>query len=87
MPGCDWEDAMNDEILRAELLEAKRKLVELSRDNEQLRTERDKLVATLRDLLPEIRPADLDEMRANAGSLGRLISGLETDWEATAHGR
>jgi hypothetical protein len=78
---------VNDDSLRAELLEVKRKLAELSRDNEQLRTERDKLVATLRDLLPEIEPSDLDEMRANVGSLGQLIKGLETDWEATAHGR
>jgi uncharacterized coiled-coil DUF342 family protein len=78
---------MNDDALRAELSEAKRKLVELSRDNEQLRTERDKLVAALRDLLPEITAADLDEMRGNVGSLGNLIKGLETDWEATAHGR
>jgi hypothetical protein len=78
---------MNDEALRAELSDAKRKLVELSRDNELLRTERDKLVAALRDLLPEITAADLDEMRGNVGSLGNLIKGLETDWEATAHGR
>lgn len=73
--------------LLAEIADLREKVAALQTENMTLKSERDRLAASLNDIAPVMTELDLEQMERNVGTLDDIIRELESQAEVSRDGQ